>query len=199
MASESSQTRRALLDRLERMGNPVGPLALERLPDASWFVQRNMLALLRAIPERPPQFDARPFAAHADARVRREALRLLFTIPTARDHAICQALADPDSKNAQLGLNAAHDGCPEPAVPLVASLAARGDSVDQRVAAIRALGAAPSPAAVTALLAIVTPRKSGFWRKKPTVSPEYRAAVTALKARASDPQARAALERLGEG
>jgi hypothetical protein len=52
---------------------------------------------------------------------------------------------------------------------------------------------------VSALLAIVTPRKSGFWRKKPTVSPEYRAAVTALRARASDPQVRAALERLGEG
>ena len=197
-ASESSQTRRILLDRLTRVGSGVGPLAAERLQDASWFVQRNMLVILRGLPVLPAGFDARPLAEHPDARVRREALRILFIQPTARDRAICQALTDTDERNVRLGLNAALDGCPDAAVPLVASLAARGASEDQRVAAIRALGAAPSRAGVEALLAIVTPKRRMLWRKKPAETPEYRAAIVALKGKAYDPSVQAVLDRLGE-
>ena len=98
----------------------------------------------------------------------------------------------------RLGLNAALDGCPDAAVPLVASLAARGASEDQRVAAIRALGAAPSRAGVEALLAIVTPKRRMLWRKKPAETPEYRAAIVALKGKAYDPSVQAVLDRLGE-
>lgn len=197
-ASESSQTRRALLDRLPRLGTGVGPLAVERLRDASWFVQRNMLVILRNLPDLPFGFDARPLAEHPDARVRREALRLLFSQPEARDRAICQALTDTDERNVRLGLNAALDGCPDAAVPLAASLALRGTSQDQRVAAIRALGAAPSQAGTEALLAIVAPRKLALWRRKPAPTPEYRAAIAALKGRAYEPRVRALLEQLGE-
>jgi hypothetical protein len=196
--SESSRTRRRLLDRLTRLGGGVGPLVVEGLQDASWFVQRNMLTILQELPERPAGFDARPFAEHPDARVRREALRLLFTDPGGRDGAICRALTDADQRTVRLGLNAALDGCPDAAVPLAASLAARGASEDQRVAAIRALGAAPGGAGVDALLAIVAPKKWTLWRRTPARTPEYRAAVAVLKGKAEDPKVRAALGRLGE-
>jgi hypothetical protein len=197
-ASGSSQARRLLLDRLTALGPGVGPLAAERLHDASWFVQRNMLAILRGLSELPPGFDPRPYAEHTDARVRREALHILFVQPTARDRAICQALTDPDERNVRLGLNAAVDGCPAAAVPLAASLAVHGSSQEQRVAAIRALGAAPSRAGLEALVAIVTPKKKTLWRRKPSRTPEYRAAVTALRARSYEPAVREILDRLGE-
>jgi hypothetical protein len=197
-ASESSQTRRLLLDRLTVLGPEVGPLAAERLHDASWYVQRNMLAILRGLPELPPAFDARPFAEHADARVRREALRILFIQPMARDRAICQALTDADERNVRLGLNAAVEGCPDVAVPLAASLAVRGPSQELRVAAIRALGAAPSRAGLEALLAIVTPKKRMLWRSKPARTPEYHAAITALRARSYEPVVQKMLNQLGE-
>ncbi|MBI2403763.1 MAG: hypothetical protein HYV20_13725 [Gemmatimonadetes bacterium] len=198
VASNSSQTRRALLDRVTQLGRGVGPLAVERLRDASWFVQRNMLGILRGLPERPAGFDARPFAEHPDARVRREALRILFTEPAARDRAICRALTDADQRTVRLGLNAALDGCPDLAVPLAASLATRGASQDHRVAAIRALGAAPGRAGVDALLTLVRPKKWLFWRKKPAPTPEYRAALAALQGNADDPKVRAVLDQLGE-
>lgn len=198
VASEATQTRRALLDRLTQLGSAVGPLAMQRLQDASWFVQRNMLGILRGLPELPAGFDARPYAEHQDARVRREALRMLFAQPAARDRAICQALTDAEQRTVRLGLNAALEGCPDAAVPLAASLATRGASQDQRVAAVRALGAARSPAGVDALLAIVAPKKWMLWRRKPARTPEYRAAITVLKGKADDPKVRAALDRLGE-
>jgi hypothetical protein len=90
------------------------------------------------------------------------------------------------------------DGCPDAAVPLAASLAVHGSSQEQRVAAIRALGAAPSRAGLEALVAIVTPKKKTLWRRKPSRTPEYRAAVTALRARSYEPAVREILDRLGE-
>lgn len=197
-ASESSHTRRQLLDRLARLGSGLGPLVVARLQDASWYVQRNMLVLLRSLPERPPGFDARPYAEHPDARVRREALRLLFEDPAARERAICRALTDPDERTVRLGLAAAQEGCPEAAVPLAASLALRASSGDLRVEAIRALGASRSPAAAHALLAMVSPKRTFFWSRRPRRSPEYRAAVQALRKLADQPQVQAALRRLGE-
>ncbi len=198
VASESSQTRRILLDRLAQLGSAVGPLAVERLRDASWFVQRNMLGLLRSLPERPAGFDAGPFVEHPDARVRREALRLLFQEPAARDRAICWALTDADERTVRLGLNAALDGCPDAAVPLAASLAARGESADQRVTAIRVLGTAKGSAAVDALLSLVTPKKHWLWRRRPARTPEYRAAVAVLKGKTDEPRVRTVLGQLGE-
>lgn len=49
--SQSSQTRRILLDRLAKLGPEVGRLAVSRLADRPWFVQRNMLALIGELAE----------------------------------------------------------------------------------------------------------------------------------------------------
>jgi hypothetical protein len=197
VVSESRQTRRVLLDRLTALGSAVGPLVADRLRDANWFVQRNMLSILRALPELPADFDAGNFAQHTDVRVRREALLILLARPATRDRAIYRALADVDGRIVRLGLNAAIDGCPEAAVPRAVVLATRGASQDVRVAAIKALGAARGRAGTDALLALVTPKKHLFRRTKSVHTPEFRAAVAALKSNA-DARVQAVLAELGE-
>ena len=49
-----------------------------------------------------------------------------------------------------------------------------------------------------ALLALVSPKKHGFWRKKPADTPEYQAAISALKAKGDDPRVQAVLAQLEE-
>lgn len=196
--SESSHTRRILLDRLVGLGAPVGPLAVERLTDVSWYVQRNMLAILSELPDRPADFNAKPFLEHTDARVRREAFRILFKDPATRDRAICHALTDPEDRVVRLGLTAAQQGCPDAAVPLAASLAARAPSEEQRTAAIRALGASRNPAAMDVLLALIAPRKRWLWRTRPPKTAEFRAAVTVLRGLVDLPRVRKALADVGE-
>lgn len=198
-ASQSVQTRRILLDRLVKLGAGVGRIVVARLSDASWFVQRNMLAILAELPERPADFDPRPFAEHNDARVRREAIRLMLREPTFRDRAIHFALKDEDPRTVRVGLAAALEtGCPDSVVPLAASLAASG-TTDLRLMAIRLLGTSRNPAAADALLTIaVPPRKSLISRMRTAKTPEQRAAITALRAFADNPRVKRALEQAGE-
>jgi hypothetical protein len=199
-ASQSVQTRRILLDRLVKLGAAVGGIVVARLNDASWFVQRNMLAILAELPERPAGFDPRPFAEHNDARVRREAIRVMLRDAAFRDRAIHFALKDDDPRTVRAGLAAALEtGCPDSVVPLAASLAASG-ATDLRLMAIRLLGTSRNPAAADALLTIaLPPRKSLISRMRTTKAPEQRAAVTALRAFADNPRVKRALEQLGEG
>src|SRR5437899_8026018 len=44
--SESRAVRRAMLDRLARLGSGLGPLVVARLDDERWYVRRNLLGLL---------------------------------------------------------------------------------------------------------------------------------------------------------
>ncbi|GIW51014.1 MAG: hypothetical protein KatS3mg081_0369 [Gemmatimonadales bacterium] len=199
-ASESMQTRRVLLDRLVKLGPAVGPLAVKRLKDASWYVQRNMLAILCELEERPPDFDARPLLDHPDARVRREALRYLLGDPSTRERAIHYALADPDERATRMGLAVAIEcGLPDSAVPLAASLAAGGSSPEQRLAAVKALATNRSPAAADALLALVQPRKRGLFRRKVPGTAEARAALEALESYTEHERVRKALAELRGG
>jgi hypothetical protein len=193
--SDSSQTRRALLDRLIAMGQAVGPLVLQRLQDGNWFVQRNMLVILRGLQTLPAGFDPRPLTEHADARVRREALRLMFDDATKRDWAVCRALTDADERTVRMGLGVAAEACPDAAVPLAASLAMRGVSEDQRVMAVHALATAGTSMALDVLMALASGKKS-FWRRRTTRTPEGRAALAALRAFADRPQVRDLLAQL---
>lgn len=199
-SSGSTQARRILLDRLVKFGAAIGPLAISRLADASWFVQRNMLAILAELPERPASFDPRPFAEHTDARVRREAIRAMLRDAPHRERAIHYALKDDDPRTVRVGLAAAQEtGCPDSVVPLAASLAAAGVAEDLRVMAIRLLGTSRNPAAADALLTIAVPgRRSLISRMRATRSPEQRAAIAALRAFADNPRVKRALEQVGE-
>lgn len=196
-ASESRTTRRGLLDRLARAPAEVADAVAGRLgADAPWYVTRNLLVVLDGLPRLPPGFLTAPFAAHADARVRREALKLALKVPAEREAAILVALRDSDPRTTRLALIAALEACPTAAVPLVVEIALDARrSPDVRVPAIRVLGRTRQPSALAGLLQVADGGRSMFGRRKlATRSIELVAAVAALASGwVRDPRARALL------
>ena len=195
--SESRKVRWALIERLVKLGAALGPHLVPRLGDARWYVVRNLLYLAAELPAAPAGFTAAQFAQHADFRVRREALRVLFREPAVRTRAICTALADPDARVKRLALSAVADGgCPEAAVPLVVAVATGDEESELRVAAIRALGAEHGRLSLDALLRITQLRRSllGGMRRG-FDEPEFLAALAALGAFLPDRRARERLEQ----
>ncbi|HEU5170549.1 MAG TPA: hypothetical protein VFU46_08420 [Gemmatimonadales bacterium] len=183
--SESRAARRRLLSWLSRLGPDIGPPALARLDSPQWYVQRNMLLLLGAADPPPPGFTPMPYLAHADARVRREALRIALRRPSLRDGAIARGLADPDEQNLRIAVAAALDGCPAVAVPLVARRLEQPTlGPELRLLLIRVLAAASTPGARDWLVqrCIVRRRLLPGKRLAPK-SPELLAALAALAAR----------------
>jgi hypothetical protein len=192
--ANSGHTRRILLDRLIALGPDVGPLAIARLADPRWFVQRNMLVILGSLPERPPGVNPADFLQHRDPRVRREAIRILLRDVAKRERAVCHALADEDPRTVQLGLNAALEQCPETAIPLVVSRTGSDVPADLRTLAIRVLGNSGQRTALDTLLRIVERRRGLFRSRRQAKSPEYLAALAALQQFAEHPSARRALD-----
>jgi len=195
--SESRQVRRALIDRLIRIGPALGTHLVPRLGDERWYVVRNLLYLGAELPAVPAGLNAAQFTQHGDFRVRREALRVLFRDPAVRTRAICTALADQDARVKRLAIAAAADGgCPEAAVPLVVALATGDEESELRVAAIRALGAEGGRLSLDALLRITQLRRSllGGMRRG-FDEPEFLAALAALGAFLPERRARERLEQ----
>jgi hypothetical protein len=208
--AEVRATRRHLLDRLARLGEPLGPMLVPRLTDPRWYVVRNLLYLLAEIPRPPEGFSPAAFAVHADSRVRREAIKLQLKVPAERERAVIAALADDDEQMVRIALVTALQECPAPAVPAVAGRATgRGGSPELRVLAIRVLGRSRAPAALEALLRITDGGRTLLRRRKLAAkSPELLAALIALSgawtthptaasvlaraARSKDPEVRAA-------
>ncbi|HET7023715.1 MAG TPA: hypothetical protein VFI39_00740 [Gemmatimonadales bacterium] len=214
-AAEARGVRRKLHDRLAQLGPGIGPQVVLRLVDTPWYVQRNMLALLGTMPVWPDGFSPEPFVRHDDARVRREAYRLLFRVVDQRDAAVNAAIADPDDAVLRLGLTAALEGLPGAAQPRVTAVAvdpARPAAV--RALAIRALGAVRAAGTLPFLLEHAMARHALFRRDRLAArSPEMLAALTALATfwadhpdaaaalalagRSDDPEVQAAIRRKG--
>jgi len=181
--SASRTTRRGLLDRLARAPRELGPLVLPRLTgDAPWYVVRNLLLVLDALPELPQCFSAAPFATHVDARVRREALKLTLKVPGERERALLSALRDPDPRTARLALGAALEICPPSALPLVVEIARDIEAASElRVLAIKVLGRVTNAAALIGLLSLTDGGTNWRGRRKlPARSLELIAALMAL-------------------
>jgi hypothetical protein len=193
--ADAASTRRALISRLTALGPGIVPAILKRLDDPRWYVVRNLIGLIAELPHLPERFDAWVFVKHADGRVRREAMRLLLRDPATRDRALVAGLRDTDDQMVRLALTAAAERCPEGAVPLVVPRALSGSNTDQRVTAIRVLGAVHDVAARSALLQITAPRRGMFGEKPPPKTPEYLAALAALHLHAAEPKVAAALAR----
>jgi HEAT repeat protein len=196
--SESRQVRRALISRLLKLGDEIGPLLIPWLGDERWNVVRNMLYLAAELPHPPLALNAAGLRQHPDPRVRREALRVLFGQPHERTRAVCTALADEDPRVKRLALGAAGEGgCPEPAVPLVIAIASDGSQHSElRVSAIRALAAHRGRLALDALLRLTEVRRRSLLdaMKAASATPEFLAALGALAAFRSDARARERLE-----
>ena len=197
-AAEERAVRRALLDRLVTIGAVLGPRLAGRLGDQRWYVVRNLLWLLDRLPELPPNFTPGTFSAHADARVRREALKLRLKVPAERDAALLDALKDQDEQAVRVGLIAAQQNCPPAALPLViARTQGRGTPAELRVLAIRVLGKSRAPQAFEELLRLCDGGRSFLGKQKlPGMSLELVAAVSALAGGwPEDARARAVLQR----
>jgi len=191
--SESRQTRQALINRIVRLGSDVGPLAAARLGDERGHVQRNMLTIIAELPEPPRGFSAAHYLKSGDARVRREAIRIMLKDPAGRERAICQALTDSEERTVRLGVAAAQESCPDTAVSLLVSRVEQDNDRDLRIMALRALGRSRHTLALQTLLNIAAPRRKLFRWALPPKSPEYLAALEALRHRRDDPRAARAL------
>ncbi|HET9275616.1 MAG TPA: hypothetical protein VFN96_06075, partial [Gemmatimonadales bacterium] len=176
-ASERS-LRSRLLVLLARYGNAVVPLAIQRYPDAPWYLQRNLLRLLQMLPEPPAEAVIGGFAEHPDARVRIEGLRLLLRHPAARTRGIVQALSDPDPACIRVGVMAAAEDCPPEALAgLIRRLVEHDLAAELRPTALRAIAAVNEPQVLAVLLGFAA-RRIPFL--SPRVAPRSRDSLAAL-------------------
>lgn len=195
--AQSREERQPLLERLSSLGPMVASMAAERLNDARWFVQANMLALLRTWKSAPREVSLEAHCAHPDARVRREALQLLLEAdPGRREEAIVMGLRDHDPQNVHIALQAARGACPPKAIlALTFLIEAPTTPPFLRLPAIRLLGEFGTGAALDALLKFVD-GGSGLMGKKKLApkSPEMLAALAAMRSyRGGDKRAAALL------
>jgi len=190
--AQSREERAPLLERLSLLGPMVAPMAAARLRDHRWFVQANMLALLRTWKHVPREVSLESHGAHPDARVRREALQLLLEAdPDRRDEAIVLGLRDHDPQNVHIVLQAARGACPPDAVNALTSLLqAPTTSAFLRVPAIRLLAELGSGAALDTLLRLVDGGTGLMGKRKLAAkSPEMLAALAALRGYRGDRRA----------
>jgi hypothetical protein len=180
-ASDDRGVRRRVLELLARFGNTVTPHVLGRLSGASWFVQRNLLRLLQALPDPPAEAVISGYALDADPRVRVEGLRLLLRLPAARARGIVQGLADPDPVCQRVAVLAAVDGCPPAAAPsLLRRIVDHSLDAGLRPAAIRALAELVDEPSVLELLLGLASRRVPLLGL--LVAPRSKDSLTALAA-----------------
>ncbi|HET7620619.1 MAG TPA: hypothetical protein VFK39_01835 [Gemmatimonadaceae bacterium] len=196
-AAEARARRRGLLDHLGALGSVIGPAVAARIPGAPWYVQRNMLSLLEGMDELPEGFSAMPYASHADSRVRRQAVRVLFEQETQRDAGILIALRDRDDQIVRLGLGRAMDRCPAGALEIIRErLAAHTLDAELELLAIRVVASVDDPAAVEVLMEYVVKSRGWFRGSRLTKgSPRALVALAGLASRwASEPRVAAVLQ-----
>ncbi len=141
-SAQSRGTRRLILNHLISIGMPAAAAAVDRLPDAPWFVRRNILTLVRRVGAIPPGWSPAEHAQHPDVRVRREAMRLMVEHSAWRERAIVLGFHDADDGVQRIALSAAAASCPRPAVaPMIRRLLDGTMNDEQAPLAIRALAA----------------------------------------------------------
>ncbi len=202
-ASDNRAVRRALLDRLGVLPGDLAPLVIARLDDERWYVRRNMLQLLGRLPRLPEGFSPAAYAADAEPRVRREAVRLQLTTQTEIGLGVANALSDTDEQTVRRGLATLqeHPECLPAVLPRVLAIAAdvRADS-GVRVLAIRCLRGTDAADALQTLLRFAEGGRSLFRRGRlPPTTPEFTAVLGVLAERwGADPRAQAVLMRAAQ-
>jgi hypothetical protein len=180
--SNSRTTRRAIMDRLVKIGPEIGALVQERLTDPRWYVVRNMISLLRECGCEIDQQLLDRFANHDDARVRREMLQLRMENPALRNAALSNALMDKDKGVLRAALQQARTDLPQSAVAGLAKRVTEADFPPEfRVMSLYLLGRSGNVAALDALLAYASGGKTLLGKVKlANKSPEMLAALSGL-------------------
>jgi hypothetical protein len=166
---------------LAGIGPSTAAAAAARLKDAPWYVQRNLLVLLRTLRTWPPGFSAVSYARHPEARLRREAYKLLLEFPPHRTSAIVHGLDDASSEIVTLVLRAAVDDCPREALRAIERFTDDWRRpAEFRALAVRALARASGPQALGRLVQLAGARRSFLGWRLDGHSPVALAAVSAL-------------------
>jgi len=194
--SESQATRQLILDRLREIGEAARGAIMARLEGSPWYVQRNLLWLLVAMPVVPAELPVDAYAHHEQPAVRVEALKLLARMPAKREDAINEALSDPDARVVRAAFEAAAGGLPRRSAMRVLQIVDKAEAGSElRLRGIALLDQVPLAAARDWLLPkVVRTRGMFFWRRRVLQprSPEMLAAVRVLASRwKKDPQASA--------
>jgi hypothetical protein len=178
-AADSRAARRRLLDVLSKLGDDVGAVVASRLPGAPWYVQRNLLLIMGGLSHWPTGFTPAAYAGHSDARVRREALRVLLKRPETRTVGIIAAVGDSDPQLVRIGLDAALRQCPPTAVTrIVQRLDSETLPPELHVPALQAIAPSAVPAALACLLGVASVRTR--WLKRLRVAPRSAPVLAAL-------------------
>ncbi len=212
---EDRSQRRRLLDLLASVGPAAEATLLARLPNAPWFLARNILWALGQLPELSAPEAIHGMLLHDDMRVRQEALKTLVRDDASRVPAVTTALESGEPVLIRTALAALHEDCPPQLVaPLLGLLAEADDEL--RLQAIRLLANVDNPLVIGPLLALVR-RRGGLlrrWRLQSTTPvmlaalvvlaqrwPSHRPVVLLLQmARQSgDPRIQSALQLMGGG
>jgi len=182
--ADNIRLRRGMFDRMAALGPEAGPLAAERLKDPQntpWFVLRNILALMGALPRWPEDFDPAVFRSHENEKVRFEALKLSMRLSNQRPDAILEALREGTGRIQVLGVVEAEAGAPPEAEPLLraAALDPEEDS-EIRLPAIRALGRFRTDSARDALVEVLGIKRKLLGGTELEASPEKLMALRTL-------------------
>ncbi len=180
--TDDRSTRATLMKQLLGLGSKMGEVAAARLPNAPWYLQRNILVLIGRLGSWPQGFSPLSYAAHVDPRIRREGIKLLLESATHATEGVLFGLRDSDDGIVLLALSAAFESCPLEAVPLVASIAIDPRRpAEMRLPTLRILARSPHPDALTVLLAYAGRRRRWwFGRRLPPKSPELLVALSGL-------------------
>ncbi|MGE5927451.1 MAG: hypothetical protein ACM357_08860 [Gemmatimonadota bacterium] len=187
----TGRTTRAAVLRFLREGGPgMRQAAADRLPDAPWFLQRNLLQLFLDPATWPGGFSPAPYAKSPDARVRREAIKVMLHSRPHRNEGLELGLRDSDARVLGMTLGSAREECPPLLIPLLDALA-RNEKVDMdlRVLAIRSLVATGASDAVSRLIMIAFPARRWLPNRLAPKSPAMLAALAGVCALGStDPR-----------
>jgi hypothetical protein len=178
----SDQTVRARTMRLlVSIGPTAAPIAIARLPHSPWYVQRNILALLRQLRTWPPNFSAVSFARHPELRLRREAYKLLLEFPLHRASAIQHGLLDESAEIVELVLRAAVDDCPPEAMKAIERFTDDWRRpAELRALAVLTVATGKGPQSMARLMQLAGARRSLFGWRLEAKSPVALTAVSAL-------------------
>jgi hypothetical protein len=180
-SAEDRSTRATVLKQLLALGPSVGSLAAARLPDAQWYVQRNILVLIGRLGQWPAGFSPMAYATNSDPRIRREAIKLLLDSPGHTVEGILLGLRDTDDSIATLAATSALESCPPAALPLLERITVDAErSPDLRAIAIRMLARTRAPEALRLVLALAMTRRLWFARRLAPKSPLLLSALSAL-------------------